>query len=401
MIQDLYNSTNSKSLKSYYGFAPKSILKGKGVTLFDENGREFLDCGMALGSVSLGYGNNIVDNFVVEQLQNGVNFSRPSHLEEKLTHLLSKHLTKDSLRIKYSKSSSLILSVIPRIARCLTGKERIAYPINCFLGNTDWYLSKTRTSGGIPDSVKTTVLNFKAGDIASLQKLFEEHKYHLSCIVLEPYRQTPHSKEFYVLLRQLCNEHGVMLVFDETITGYRFSFPLAQNHVRCIPDLTVIGKAFANGYALAAVVGSLSMMNTIEETKDLFDFSTTHAGETIGLSAALKTLEIYENERVIDVLNSRGEFLMKSIEDLMKSHGLDNYLKLVGHPTYFTLIPNDPMHGETIKKYLIEFFFQHNILFRGTFSMSMAHEDSQLDKILEKFLAFCKIFEKYLNCKKD
>jgi len=152
-MQDQYNSTHAKSKYSYYGYAPNKIIKGKGCYLFDSNNNKYLDCGMALGSVSLGYAYDAVDKSVIEAIRQGINFSRPSYLEEQLTVLLREKLG-FQFNVKFSKSSSMLLSVIPRVCRYLTGKTHIAYPFNgAYLGNTDWYFSKAKNSGGVLESI--------------------------------------------------------------------------------------------------------------------------------------------------------------------------------------------------------------------------------------------------------
>ena len=143
-MEDIYNSTQAKSLPSYHGYAPDKIIKGKGCYLFDSHNNKYLDCGMALGSVSLGYAYERVDDFVINKIKEGVNFSRPSYLEEQLTILLQESLN-FQFNAKFSKSSSMLLNVVPRISRYLTQKTHIAYPFNgAYLGNTDWFFSKTK-----------------------------------------------------------------------------------------------------------------------------------------------------------------------------------------------------------------------------------------------------------------
>lgn len=186
---DTYNSTQSKSMEAYHGFAPKKIYRAKGPYLFDCDNNKFLDCGMALGSVSLGYAYDVVDDYVIEVIKKGINFSRPSYLEEELTLLLNKKLG-FPLLAKFCKSSSMLLSVIPRVSRYLTGKTHIAYPFNgSYLGNTDWFFSQSKTSGGILDSIRTHTITFKGGDVDSLMELFEKNAHQLACIIMEPFRE--------------------------------------------------------------------------------------------------------------------------------------------------------------------------------------------------------------------
>ncbi len=391
-MDDLYNSTRSKSLCDFHGFAPKQILKGKGVSLFDQDHNEFLDCGMALGSVSLGYAYDEVDHCVMQAIKKGVNFSRPSYLEEELTSLLG-IILEVPIVARFSKSSSMLLSVIPRICRHLTKKAYIAYPLEgAYLGNTDWYFSKTNKSGGILQETKDKTLNFKNGDIESLYCLFNKHSNNLACIIMEPYRNKIHNESFYSELSRLCIKNNVILVFDETISGFRFGYPLAQTIVNCKADLTIIGKAFANGYALSAVVGENALMKKIHMSsfyEDLYGFSNTHAGETVGLAAAIKTLDIYAKKNVVEYLNLQGEKLMSMMKESIKNNKLDNIFTIKGQPSYFQLSEINMEGKDNSKKNIIKYFYDNRILFRGTMSMSLSHNETHINKIARIFEEYC------------
>ncbi len=394
-MKDPFNSTQAKALASYYSHAPTQIIKGEGVYLYDIN-NSYLDCGMALGSVSLGYAYKEVDDFVISTIKKGVNFSRPSYLEEELTHTLGKDIGNKDLRAKYSKSSSMLLSVIPRIARFFTKKKYIAYPQNCFLGNTDWYLSKCKNSGGIIEEIQNHTLTFKNGDCNALEDLFASYKKDLACIVMEPYREKEFSPEFYQTLKSLCELNNVMLIFDETITGYRFCNPLAQTKLNCIPDFTVIGKAFANGYALASVVANKDIMSKIEREAllgNIFDFSTTHAGETIGLAAAIRTLDIYSHKAVVKALNKKGKYIYQLFEEIIYKYNLQNIFQLSGQPTYFKIICSSNQYSQYILPDLFGFFFKKHILFKGVISVCLSHENKHLEFIADCFEIYCKNFD--------
>ncbi len=200
---DEYNSTKSKSLDAYCNYAPKKIVRGKGIKLYDENNNEFIDYGMALGSVFLGYSYDEVDQFVIKQIKKGVSFSRPSILEEELSKILQKDIGLDKI-IRFAKSSSILLNVIPRACRYLNNKELIAYPKNCFLGNCDWYFAQSFNSGGILSDIKNKTINFEKGNCESLSNLFLKYGKELSCIIMEPYREDVYDSQFYELLTRKC-----------------------------------------------------------------------------------------------------------------------------------------------------------------------------------------------------
>lgn len=392
-MYDLYNSTNAKSLNAYYDHAPKNVKKGKGAYLYDQDNNKFLDCGMALGSVSLGYAYDEVDKFVISTIKKGVNFSRPSYLEEELTNIINRDLQNSDYICRYSKSSSMLLSVIPRISRYLTKKKLVAYPKDSFLGNTDWYLSHTTNSGGILQEIQNTTLIFDAGNCDSLSLLFDHYANDLACIIMEPFRHIQFSEKFYSLLYSLCEKNNVFLIFDETITGYRFHYPLAQNKINCTAHFTVVGKAFANGYALSALIGSSKLMKKIEHESiagNIFDFSTTHAGETVGLAAAIKTLEIYKRQDIVSQLNQKGLYLYEKIKQVIDNYSLNKVFNITGQPSYFKLRCSVQKLNKIIMTDICKFFLSRNVLFKGTFSVSISHEQKHLDQIVEIFSEYCK-----------
>jgi glutamate-1-semialdehyde 2,1-aminomutase len=392
ILLDYYNSTHAKDISTFYGYAPKNILKGKGALLYDQQDKEYLDCTMALGSVSLGYAYDQVDDFVIKQISSGVNFSRPSFLEEQLTCVLREDLKNNTIIVKYAKSSSMLLSVVPRIARYLTGKDFIAYPRNCFLGNTDWYLSRNNNCSGILQEIKNSTLNFNNGDCDSLQNLFNTYSHNLACIVMEPYRAKIFKQEFYTLLSELCIKNNVLLVFDETVTGYRFYYPLAQYRVACTADLTILGKAFANGYALSAVIGSKNIMQKIALATindNLFGFSTTHAGESVGLAASIETLKIYNTKQVIDQLELKGQYLMTRMHNALSQSSLNKFCNIEGQPAYFKLHSQYPK----LLADITSFFYKKRILFKGTMAVSLSHTQEHLDIICANFSKYCKSFD--------
>ena len=391
-----HNSTITKSLDAYKRFAPSQIVRGKGVFLYDVSGTEYLDTGMALGSISLGYCYDSVDDFVISQLKKGVNFSRPSILEEQFTHLIQEDLGDDTVTVRYAKSSSILLSVIPRIARYVTKKTLVVFPEHCFLGNTDCFLSQASNFAGILKATRDLTKCFSVTNCNSLEDLFEQHGKDIACLVMEPYRETPYSQSFYSTLSSLRAKYNFTLVFDEIVTGYRFYLPLAQKITNCQPDITVVGKAFANGYALSAVILSKSVDAEIVQgvkNGDIFDFSTTHADETLGLAACIKTIELYREHHVVKQLNEKGNYLMKKMQKILSRLSLTHLISIRGHPTYFRIVFHNS--EKYIQKELYKKFFQDHILFRGVISISLSHTYSNIDRILHNFEYYCNTIVRY------
>lgn len=391
-VNERYNSTVSKSLSSYMGHAPLSIRAGKGARLWSEDGKCYLDCGMALGSVTLGYAHDDVDEAVIEAIRQGVNFSRPSWLERELTENLST-LFPFPILAQYSKSGSMLLSSLVRVCRYLSGKSLVAYPNGgAYLGNNDWYLAGTNQAGGIPEAIREHTVGFSTASVESLVQLFDAHGSQLACLIMEPYRVSRLSDEYYRTLRELCNRHQVYLVFDETISGFRFNYPLCQSQIGVWADFTILGKAMANGYAMAAAVAPEHLMQEVlyaSQSENLYGFSNTHSGETVGLSAAIKTLQIYEENAVCQTIAAAGEQLLGSMSGCVRASGLQDVFRLQGQSGYFYMQTVDRQQDKRLREHFYRVFHDNGVLFRGTVALSLAHTAEQQRQILQVFDRAC------------
>lgn len=387
-----YNSTFSKSLASYSYFAPKFITKGKDGYLWNECGDSFLDLGMGLGSVSVGYSCPEIDNAVCHIIKYGINFSRPSIHEKELTEIILEDFNlEENAVIRYSKSSSMLLGVIPRVCRYITQKTYIACTTGSYLGNTDWYLSTCTNNGGILKNIKDTTLTFQQGDIQSLKQFLDKYGKQIACIVMEPYRNKIFSAEYYQFLRDFCNKNNIILVFDETISGYRFYYPFAQKGIDCRPDITIFGKAIANGYALAGVIIKEKLYAQLDLSK-VFSFSSTHAGENIGLVAAKATIAFYKKYNVVQQLRENGDLLIQSLDGIIQAYGLTDCIKILGMPSYFKLYFSKIIFQDLFCKYC----FENKILCRGTISICYKHSREDIESFINVFKKYCEFLKNYV-----
>ena len=175
-----------------------------------------------------------------------------------------------------------------------------------------------------------------------------------------------------------------MLVFDETISGYRYYYPLAQCGINCSAEFTVMGKAIANGYSLAAVLIDKKIIDKIN-LKEVYEFSTTHAGESVGLSAAISTLQFYKSYSVVDNINQKGAFLKQKMNNIISDHGLQEHISLAGMPTYFRVCFSASHLNEAFCKFL----FEHSVLCRGIISVCYSHSHDDLNHFADLFNLFC------------
>jgi glutamate-1-semialdehyde 2,1-aminomutase len=181
-------------------------------------------------------------------------------------------------------------------------------------------------------------------------------------------------------LKVLVHRHGALLVFDETITGFRYANGGAQEWFGVTPDLATFGKGMANGYPVSAVAGRADVMKLME---DIF-FSFTFGGETLSLAAASATLDKLRREPVTRTVLQRGEKLLGSLRQLIEAHRLSDVLTASGHPTWSFLLISDTQRYTQweIKTLLLQELFARGILSIGTHNLSYAHTDEDIERLL-------------------
>ncbi|TKI04115.1 aminotransferase class III-fold pyridoxal phosphate-dependent enzyme [Martelella alba] len=367
------NSTISKRNLEYENAGPKEIDKGCGAYLYSTKGSVFLDCGMALGSVFIGYADDRVNSKAIEAIHKGVNFSRPSVLERTFFEKLSEIFEKDIVG-KLSKSSSMLLNTLPRICRALTGKKYLLIQSEgAFLGNVDWYHSVNQKKAGTHENF---VLTFKHGNRDEVIKVFSSHGANICGLIVEPYRHKQYNLEYYYTLRRLCDRYGCLLIFDETLSAFRFYKRTFELESGIAADLTILGKAISNGFPLACVVGKKELFTEIDNNDKLFGFSNTHAGEAISIAASMETIRILNYEANYKVFYGHNLNFIASLNALLQYY--KSKLYVVGNTSYFWL------QGEQKQKsQLVRFCCEKGVLFRGTFAFSLAHTHKDREYILD------------------
>ena len=216
--------------------------------------------------------------------------------------------------VKFARNGSDVTTAAVKLARAATGRDLIAIcEDQPFFSTDDWFIGHTAMPAGIPQSIRDLTVGFRYNDLDSVRRLFAEHPGQVACLILEPATATEPAPGFLEGLRELCTADGALLVFDEMITGFRWSTAGAASVYGVRPDLTTFGKAMGNGFAIAALAGPRELMELggIRDTRErVFLLSTTHGAETTALAAMLAVLETYEVEGVIERLDDRGQCLL-------------------------------------------------------------------------------------------
>ncbi len=184
-----------------------------------------------------------------------------------------------------------------------------------------------------PGRSRISRCTFRYNDLESVRRLFDEHPGQIACLILEPARDQDPADGFLHKTMDLCHRNGAVFILDENITGFRWHLGGAQKYYDIVPDLSTFGKAIANGFALSALAGKRELMDLggIHHDKErVFLLSTTHGAETHALAAAIATIEVYENEPVIEHLHRQGSRLAQGFRQASASHGLSEYVNAFG-----------------------------------------------------------------------
>lgn len=375
----LGSQTFSKSRTQYpYGASPYFITRGEGSRVWDLDGNEYIDFVNSLASITLGYQDPDVTQAVRRQLdESGVIFSLPHTLETEVAELICE-LVPCAEKVRFGKNGSDATSGAIRISRAHTGRDRVA--VCGYHGWQDWYIGSTARNRGVPQATRDLTHSFVYNDLSSLKALFDAHPGEFAAVILEPMNVVRPQPGFLEGLKEMAHAHGALLVFDETITGFRYSNGGAQQLFGVTPDLATFGKGLANGYPVSAIAGRSDVMKEMEEVF----FSFTFGGEALSLAAAKATLEKLKREPVSAQLTERGQRLIDGTTDIVSRHGLDDVFSLAGHPSWsFLTIKDARKHTAFQTKTLwMQEIMERGILSVGTHNMSYAHSEADIDRLL-------------------
>lgn len=377
----LGSQTFSKSRTQYpVGVSPLFAKRAKGASIQDIDGNWYVDLVNSLAAITIGYGDKEISRAVKKQLSKGVIYSLPGTLEAEVASLIIELVPSAEL-VRFGKNGTDATSAAIRLARAYTGRDLLA--VCGYHGWQDWYIGSTTRDKGVPAATKSLTKSFKFNDMDSLSELISESPRQFAAVIMEPMNVSFPEKNFLHDVRKLCDDHGIILIFDETITGFRFAKGGAQELFNVIPDLATFGKGIANGFPLSAVVGKRQIMKEMEE---IF-FSGTFGGELLSLAAAKVVLEKHKNEDVTGNLTEKGENLKNEVELMILKNNLQNVLTLSGHPTWVFLnwTPTDQYSVDELKTFFMQEMFQKGVLVLNAHNISLAFGRKELQIVLKAY----------------
>ncbi|MFF9331001.1 glutamate-1-semialdehyde 2,1-aminomutase [Streptomyces albogriseolus] len=374
---------------------------GRGAHVWDVDGNRYVEYGSGLRSVSLGHAHPRVLEAVRRELDRGSNFVRPSVVEaEAAERFLATVPTAEM--VKFAKNGSDATTAAVRLARAVTGRARVALCADHpFFSVDDWFIGTTPMSAGIPSETTDLTVTFPYGDLAAVEALFDRYPDEIACLILEPATGTEPPPGYLAGLRDLAHRHGSVLVFDEMITGFRWSEAGAQGLYGVTPDLSTFGKALGNGFAVSALAGRRELMERgglRHDAERVFLLSTTHGAETHALAAAMAVQTTYVEEGVTARLHALGERLAAGVRDAAAAMGVADHVVVRGRASNLVFATLDAQ-GRPSQEYRT--LFLRRLLTGGilapSFVVSSALEEADVDRTVDVVGQACAVYRKALD----
>ena len=362
---------------------PAYYSKAKGARVWDLDGREFLDMSiMGIGANVLGYADEDVDNAVIEAITRGSSCSLNSLYEIELaTLLLELHPWFDMVR--YSRSGGEAMSIAVRIARAKTNRDLILF--SGYHGWNDWYLAANLANdsnldgqlmpglspNGVPRGLSGTAIPFEANSIDSIKDKIRGKENEVAAIVIEPARGEAAEPRYLQALKDLAEEIGAVLIFDEITSGFRQCVGGLHILSKVAPDIAVFAKSIANGYPIGVVMGREGVMQAAQNTF----ISSTNWTEAVGPAAAIETIKKFKKERVDTHLVKIGTAVQNVLKDSSKRHGVD--ITVSGIPSLTAFQFNVP-NANLLNTYFTVSCLEYGVLGFRQFKASYSHQENDV-----------------------
>ncbi len=345
------------------GVCPPYVTHAQGTRVWDLDGNEYIDFLCGVGPVILGHGYPRVTEAVIAQLRRGSSLPVNHPVEVELAELLIDTIPCAEM-VRLCKAGGTADEIAVRIARGHTGRDRIVF---CgYHGWHDWYLAANLADDatldghllpgldirGVPQALRGTAIPFRYNDLESLRVALDAHRGEVAAIIMEASRTDLPAPGFLEGVRTLADEHDVVLIFDEVITGFRLALGGAQERYGVVPDLATFGKAMSNGHPIAAVCGRREIM---ADAATMF-ISSTYYSDAPGMAAAVATITELRERNALAHIHAMGQMLIDGFADLARAHGVPARMDgppPVTHPHFD--VPEE-LRGDIVTLYLQEMY---------------------------------------------
>jgi glutamate-1-semialdehyde 2,1-aminomutase len=315
------------------GGTPLFISEGRGAYLIDIDGNKYVDYVQSWGPLIFGHRDEAIEEAVIHAVQHGLSFGAPTLAETELAKLVTTIF--DSIdKIRFvSSGTEAVMSAI-RLARGHTGRDDIIKFEGCYHGHSDALLVQAGSgaatfgnpsSPGVPADFTKHTLLAKYNDIESVKQCFEQSG-DIACVIIEPIAGNmglvPADKTFLAQLRELCDAHGALLIFDEVMSGFRATMFGAESITGTTPDLVTLGKVIGGGMPVGAFGGKREIMAKLSPEGPVYQAGTL-SGNPVAMAAGYAAVrKLRDNSRLFGVLEARAKRLTEGLADAAKKHGI-------------------------------------------------------------------------------
>ena len=369
------------------GGDPVFIAKAKGAYIVDTEGKQYIDYVGSWGPMILGHAHPEVISAVKAAADNGLSFGAPTEIETTMADKICEIVPSMEMVRMVSSGTEATMSAI-RLARGYTGRDKIIKFEGCYHGHSDSLLVKAGSgaltlgvpdSPGVPASLAEHTLTLPYNNLDSVAETLSQLGEQIACIIIEPVAGNmnciPPVAGFLEGIRELCTKHGVVLIFDEVMTGFRVALGGAQSHYNIVPDLTTLGKVIGGGMPVGAFGGKREIMEKIAPLGPVYQAGTL-SGNPIAMTAGLKTLELISAPGFFDGLSKKVEYLTNGILAAAQSAGIAMTCNRVGGMFGLFFSENQVNSFEQATQCNIEQFkqFFHGMLDEGVYMAPSAYE---------------------------
>lgn len=388
------------------GGDPVFVSHAQGSKIFDSTGKEYIDYLLSWGPMILGHAQPDVIAAICRTAQKGTSFGAPTDAETTMARLICEAIPSIE-RIRMTSSGTEATMTAIRLARGYTGKNMIIKFDGCYHGHADSLLIKAGSgvttlgipgSPGIPEALAKLTLSLPYNDTDALEKAIERYASDLAAIIVEPIAGNMGvvlpQENFLKKLRELTAQNGIVLIFDEVITGFRFSFGGYQNLIGIEPDLTCLGKIIGGGLPVGAVGGKKEIMERLAPIGDVYQAGTL-SGNPLAMSAGIATLNILKSKvDSFSSLTDRVNGLCREMEKLFAKQGLEICINKIFSMFTIFFQPGPVYDLNTALKSDTDLYarFFHGMLQNGVWLapsqfeagfLSFAHTDEDMDQTLD------------------
>lgn len=385
---------------------PLFIDSAKGVMVKDVDGNEYIDYVLSWGPLILGHSNDKVVEDIKKQAEKGTSFGAPTELENTLAEIVIERVPSIEMVRFVSSGTEATLSAL-RLARGYTGRNKILKFEGCYHGHSDSLLIKAGSgvatlglpdSPGVPEGVASNTITVPYNDKASLKEAFDRFGDELAAVIMEPVAGNmgvvPPVEDFLKFVREITEENGTLLIFDEVMTGFRVSYHSAQGYFDVTPDLTCLGKVIGGGLPVGAYGGKKEIMENIAPTGTIYQAGTL-SGNPMAMTAGIATLSQLTEESY-EHFNELGDMIETELPKIFEKYDLPITINRAGSMIGFFLTEGPVENFDDANRSDLDLFaslFQELIeegvylppsQFEGMF-LSTAHTKEHIEKTLNAF----------------